>query len=231
MTRASEAESAIIVLTRLPRAGRVKSRLALTLGDEAAAESYRLTAERLFAECSRLPASVARYLFYADAGDEAAIRAWVGGGFRFVPQHGAHFGRRMRNAFEVVFGEGARKAVIVGSDVPDLTAEIIAEALRLLERYPAVIGPDDGGGYYLLGLKMIYPDLFAGRLPWGTHEVYARTLRLMNGLGLVPAFLPRLIDLDVEGDLWRWLAGAPIAGHPLARYLKQLERRGANRGK
>lgn len=212
------------MLTRLPRAGRVKSRLALTLGDEAAAESYRLTAEGLFAECSRLPAGVARYLFFADAGAEDAIRGWAGGDFRLVAQRGDHFGRRMRHAFEVVFGEGARKAVIVGSDVPDLTAEIIVEALRLLARYPAVIGPDDGGGYYLLGLKMIYPDLFAGRLPWGTHELYARTLRTMTGLDLVPAFLPRLIDIDVEGDLWRWLDGAPVARNPLARYLDQLKR-------
>lgn len=228
MTRANTAEGAVIVLARLPRAGRVKSRLAATLGDEVAAEMYRLMAEGLFAECRRLPASVTCYLFYD--GDEDAIRAWAGSAFRLVAQSGGPFGRRMQDAFGHVFGQGARRAVIVGSDIPDLSAGLIVEALHRLERYPAVIGPDRGGGYYLLGSKRLYPALFSSRLPWGTDRVYEETLRIMGRLGLAPAVLPSLADIDVEADLWRWLQSQPAAGHPLAGYARQLARECESRG-
>jgi uncharacterized protein len=224
MNAADEIDAAVIILARLPRRGRVKSRLAATVGDDGAAESYRLMAEHLFEECRRLPPAVARYLFYAGRGDAEAVSAWTGGSFRYVPQSPAGFGRRMMAAFETVFREGARKAVIVGSDIPDLTATIISEALHLLDRYPVVIGPDHGGGYYLLGLKMIYPDLFLRPLPWGTQLICWRTLQIMQELGITPAFLPRLIDVDVEGDLWRWWEQKPVAGHPLSAYMRELER-------
>jgi uncharacterized protein len=234
MNEAGATASALIILARMPRQGRVKSRLAATIGSSAAAASYRLMAEHLFSECERLPPAVARYLFYADARDAGAIRSWAGNTFQYAPQRPGDFGQRMMAAFQTVFEEGARKAVIVGSDVPDLSAEIIGEALHLLDRYPIVIGPDRGGGYYLLGLKMVYPALFLRRLPWGTHLVLGRTLQIIRELGLAPAFLPHLIDVDVEGDLWQWrrqaLAGlAPSTSHPLAAYLRQLDQtRGAD---
>jgi uncharacterized protein len=224
MNAADEIDAAVIILARLPRRGRVKSRLAATAGEESAAKSYRLMAEHLFEECGRLPGTVARYLFYADREDAEAIAAWAGSDFRYVVQSPVGFGRRMMMAIETVFREGARKAVIVGSDIPDLSAAIIAEGLHLLDRYPAVIGPDHGGGYYLLGLRMIYPDLFLRPLPWGTHRIYRRTLQIMQELGITPAFLPRLIDVDVEGDLWRWWRQGPAARHPLSGYMRELER-------
>jgi uncharacterized protein len=227
-------DSALIILARMPQQGRVKSRLAATIGSEAAADSYRLMAEHLFAECERLPPSVTRYLFYADSGDADAIRGWAGSAFHYEPQRPGDFGQRMMAAFQTVFHQGARNAVIVGSDVPDLSAAIISEALHLLNRYPIVIGPDRGGGYYLLGLKMVYPDLFLRRLAWGTHYVLGRTLQIIRELGMAPAVLPRLIDVDVEGDLWQWLrqtAAGPASSewHPLAAYLRQLDQtRGAD---
>lgn len=222
MNEADATASALIIMARVPELGRVKSRLAATIGSDAAAEAYRLMAEQLFAECEQLPPYVDRYLFFADARDAGSIRAWAGDAFRYVPQRPGDFGQRMMAAFETVFGEGARRAVIVGSDVPDLSAGIIGEAFRLLDRYPIVIGPDYGGGYYLLGLKMVYPDLFRRRLPWGTHRVLGKTLQIIGELGLAPAFLPRLIDVDVEGDLWQWSRRQPPAGHPLVGYLRGL---------
>jgi uncharacterized protein len=213
--------SALIILARSPRYGQVKSRLAATLGDAAAGESYRLMAERLFGQCAHLDTSVATYIFYEGENGGAAMRSWAGAHFHYVPQASGGFGQRLLAAFETVFGEGARKAVIVGTDVPDLSATIITQALRLLDKYPAVIGPDHGGGYYLLGLRMIYPDLFLGNLRWGTHFVYSQTLRLMDNLGIQPAFLPRLIDVDVEGDLRQWLAEQQ-SEPPLAVYARQL---------
>jgi rSAM/selenodomain-associated transferase 1 len=203
-------KAALVVLARLPRPGRVKSRLAATLGEEAAMEVYRLCAEQLFGASERLPRQVARYLFYADPEDRAQVQQWAGRGFYY--------------ALRTVFAEGARKAVIVGSDVPDLSAAVIEEAFALLDRYPLVIGPDEGGGYYLLGMKMLYADLFERRVAWGTERVLAQTLRIMQLLELTPAFLPRLIDVDTAGDLRRWLARQEGRQDELARDLRRLGR-------
>ena len=197
--------SALIMMTRLPRPGRVKTRLAATVGDDEAAEFYRLCAEHLFRESERLPRPVWRYVFYADAEDADEVRAWAGGAFRYEPQPAGNLGRRLAAAFRTVFAQGARAAVVVGTDVPDLSAGIVAEALALLARYPAVIGPDHEGGYYLLGMKMLYADLFLRDLAWGTNRVFGHTLRIMRDLDLVPAFLPVLVDVDNVGDLQRWL--------------------------
>ena len=212
--------NALIMLTRYPRPGRVKSRLASTVGDEIAAEFARLCAERLFAESERLPGSVRRYLFFADPADAAAVRRWVGEGLRLEPQIAGNFGRKMSAALHTAFAEGAHKAIIVGSDIPDLSASLLREAFALLDRYPLVIGPDRGGGYYLLGMKALYADLFLRNLAWGTGRVLGQTLRIMQGLDLVPAFLPSLIDVDTEGDLRRWLrTREPRAAQPLVQYL------------
>lgn len=199
--------SALIMMTRLPRPGRVKTRLAATVGDETAAEFYRLCAERLFRESRRLPQVVRRYIFYADAEDAERVRAWAGDGFRYEAQPAGNLGRRLASAFHTVFEQGARRAVVVGTDVPDLSAGVVERALALLERYPLVIGPDHGGGYYLLGMRMLYDDLFLRDLSWGTNEVFSQTLRIMRDLELVPAFLPVLIDVDTAGDLRRWVEG------------------------
>lgn len=217
-----QAHNALIMLARYPRPGQVKSRLAATVGDEVAAEFARLSAERLFAESGRLPQTVRRYLFFADAADAAEVRRWAGEAFRLQPQVAGDFGRRMSAAFHTAFREGAHKAVIVGSDIPDLSASLLAEAFHLLDQYPLVIGPDRGGGYYLLGMKMLYADLFLREVSWGSERVLGQTLRIMEALDLVPAFLPALIDVDTEGDMRRWLQGRePAAEEALERYLRR----------
>jgi len=205
MRRVRDEGSALIMMTRLPRPGRVKTRLATTVGDDAAAEFYRLCAERIFRESERLPQEVWRYIFFADVEDAERVRAWAGGGFRYEPQPAGNLGCRLAAAFRTVFGQGARAAVVVGTDVPDLSAGVVEEALTLLQRYPLVIGPDHAGGYYLLGMKMLYADLFLGDLAWGTNRVFGHTLRIMRDLDLVPAFLPALVDVDTVGDLRLWV--------------------------
>ena len=177
------------------------------MGDETAAEFYRLCAERLFRESERLPQDVRRYIFYADEGDAELVQAWAGGAFHYEPQPAGNLGRRLAAAFRTVFEQGVQTAVVVGTDVPDLSAGVVKRALGLLERYPVVIGPDHEGGYYLLGMKMLYADLFLRDMAWGTNRVFGHTLRIMRDLDLVPAFLPVLVDVDTVGDLRRWIEG------------------------
>lgn len=182
----------------------MRSRLARTLGEEIATNFHRLCAERLFLELERLPIPVQRYLFYAGKDEEAALRSWTGDRFQYELQEGKDRGERLRHAFATTLSRRVDKAVIVGTDIPDLTAGLIDEALHLLDAYDVVIGPDHNGGYYLLGLKALYEELFQN-VPWGTSRVYGYTLRKIKTLNLSLAFLPVLIDVNTEDDLRRWV--------------------------
>lgn len=203
-TRADAASAALIIMARHPRLGAVRSRLAHTLGEEVATNIHRLSAERLFLELERLPFPVQRLLFCAGKEEQAALRDWTGERFQYELQEGRDRGERLHNAVATTFSRQVRKAIIIGTDIPDLTAGLIDEALHLLDSYDVVIGPDHSGGYYLLGLKALHNELFRN-VPWGTSRVYGYTLRKIKGLGLTLAFLPVLIDVDTEDDLRRWM--------------------------
>lgn len=217
-----ESDSALIIMARHPRRGAVQSTLANTLGEDIAAEFHRLCAERLFLELERLPFPVKRYLFYSGKDDESALRHWTGDSFSFELQRGEDRGERLQYAFATTFAKRFRKAVIVGTDIPDLTAGLIDEALHLLDSYDAVIGPDHNGGYYLLGLKAVHEPLFRD-VPWGTSRVYGHTLRMIKTLNLSLAFLPVLIDVNTEDDLRRWVEADRRSrrGH-LEDYLREI---------
>lgn len=199
-----EGDTALIILARHPRVKAVHSGLARTLGEEVATEFHRLSAERLFLELERLLLPVQRYLFYAGDEEEAALRRWTGDRFTYEAQVGRDRGERLQHALATIFSGRATKAIIVGTDTPDLTAGLIDEALHLLDDYDVVIGPDHRGGYYLLGMKALHGELFNG-VPWGTSRVYGHTLRMIKTLELSLAFLPVLIDVSTEDDLRRWM--------------------------
>jgi rSAM/selenodomain-associated transferase 1 len=223
-------KGAVLILARYPRPGMVKSRLAQRLGDVPASEFYRLCAERLFAELDRLPPTVCRYLFFDDRrrDDADEIRRWVGRDLRFHRQPNAEFGERMVAGFRQAFLDGATKAIIVGTDIPDLNAELLTRALHLLDRYPLVIGPDRGGGFYLLGMRMLHRELFQLPTPWGSDEVYLHTLKQMERYAYVPAVLPTLFDIDTGEDLRGWVEEAfakePMADSSMLRFAQKALR-------
>jgi rSAM/selenodomain-associated transferase 1 len=203
------ANRALIVFARYPHAGQVKTRLASTMGAQRASTFYRRCAEKIFAESGRV--CCRRYLFYADEADAERVRQWVGRHFCCLPQSVGDLGLRMADAFDHVFREGPRQAIIIGSDIPDLTAEILAEAFQLLDQCDIVLGPTFDGGYYLLGMRQLYRELFL-HIAWSTPAVFDQTLEVVDRLGLKLSYLPRLIDIDTEEDLRRWAASAAI--HP-----------------
>ena len=114
----------------------------------------------------------------------------------------------MSAAFEEVFRDGGSqkplKVLIVGSDCPLLSAEIIDEAFLKLDKSDIVLGPAEDGGYYLLGMKKMNTELFEG-VSWSTEKVLNETLDKAAGLGLSVAFTPSLFDIDTEEDWTRWL--------------------------
>lgn len=194
----------LILFTRYPAAGRVKTRLIPVLGAEGAAALHRrLVFRTLRTARAACQAANAVLEIRFDGGHEAAVRHWLGVDGPCRRQNGADLGERMTNAFQDSFRQGSTATVIIGSDCPGLTPDILAAAFNCLSRAPVVFGPANDGGYYLIGLNQMVPELFRG-IAWGSDTVLAQSLRALKQAGLEPAWLESLDDLDRPEDLAAW---------------------------
>lgn len=206
------AADVLILFTRHPRPGAVKTRLIPLLGAAGACALHRRLAEHAAAraaEAARLrPAALEVRL---DGADADAGAAWLGSGFRFRPQGPGGLGARMQRALAQAFASGAERAVLAGSDVPGLGAETLVRAFAALERSDLVFGPAADGGYYLVGAAAA---AFAGAaacfddrgIAWGSGRVLAQSLAAAAAAGLRCATLETLADVDRPEDLGAALA-------------------------
>ncbi len=208
----------LIVFTRYPLAGRTKTRLIPALTPQGAAALQRQMTERLLDTVRRLaqvrPLAVEIRFAGADTG---SMRNWLGREFRYADQGPGDLADRMTTAMAAAFNAGAQAAVIVGTDIPGITAAIIGRAFERLRQEDVVFGPATDGGYYLVGLRRsvrvrALPALFAGQ-PWGTGRVLAQSLATAADLGLAVALLQPLEDVDRPEDLavWERFAGPRIS--------------------
>jgi len=176
----------LILFTRSPVAGRVKTRLIPALGQEGAAALHRRLVLRTFRTAYAAGQATDAVLEIRFDGDsEGAIRHWLGFGGLCRPQIGKDLGERMAKACEAAFGEGSPSVVIMGSDCPKLTPELLATALDRLSAAPVIFGPANDGGYYLMGLSRMVPELFRG-ISWGQETVLTESLRALERLALSP---------------------------------------------
>lgn len=198
---------AVLIFVRAPEAGRVKTRLAAGIGPEAALRVYRRLAEHALDEARALGPGVSVRVHFTPADAGEAVGAWLGEGPVYLPQaETADLGERMRAAFAEAFAAGFRRVVIIGSDLPELSAGLLRRAFGLLETHPAVLGPARDGGYWLLGLREMIGAVFAD-VPWSTDGVLARTLGVLRENGIEPALLETLGDVDLPEDLPAGLEG------------------------
>ena len=191
-------ERLLLVFVKNPGLGRVKTRLARTIGDEKALWVY----ERLLELTRRAARRVAaqRWVCYSDF--VPAADAWLEGGFAPHQQEGETLGDRMHEAFRQGFAAGYSPIVIIGSDCPEVSPDLLAEAFRQLESFPVVLGPAADGGYYLLGMNSLVESLFRSK-PWSTPAVLAETVADLQRANLPYALLPVLSDVDEAADLDR----------------------------
>ncbi|SRX54361.1 TIGR04282 family arsenosugar biosynthesis glycosyltransferase [Aequorivita sp. CIP111184] len=164
-------KKALIIFTRNPELGKVKTRLAKSVGDESALKIYKFLLKHTVEITEKL--NVDKYVFYSENIHRDDI--WNPDSFRKKLQNGADLGERMENAFSEIFGMGYEKAIIIGSDMFDLNKKDIETAYDALETTPFVIGPATDGGYYLLGMKELNSEIFQNKA-WGTSAVLEATL-------------------------------------------------------
>lgn len=185
----------LLYFVKYPEPGKVKTRLAKTLGDEAASRVYRDLAEVNFRILTSLDQEDIESVIVFDPPDkEREIKEWLPAS-RHVPQQGNDLGERLVSAFHFPFSRGANAALAIGSDTLGLKPELISKAFDRLENYEVTIGPAKDGGYYLIGLRSPQPFLFHG-IPWSTSDVFRATLGKVQERGLSCYLLPELDDLD-----------------------------------
>lgn len=185
----------LIIFIKNPILGKVKTRLAANIGAEQALAVYLRLME--LTRNAALQSDCTRNLFYSDTIE---LDAWDEDKFNKFVQEGASLGDRMKNAFDQAFALGAKKAVIIGSDCPELSSKIIEDAFLLLDYNDVCIGPAKDGGYYLLGMKEPLSFLFDEK-EWSTDSVLRDTIRDLGSNKLNYGLLRALSDLDTVEDL------------------------------
>ena len=194
-------ENLLMVFVKYPTPGSVKQRLAQHLGSDRAAEIYKKIAETIVQKVA--PASSEDYILeicFSPQEDEKLVRRWLNENEYFSPQQGSDLGARMSNAFSHAFAAGYTKALLIGSDCPDISRDIITQSFDMLKAKHIVLGPAYDGGYYLIGVREPIPELFSN-IEWGTEKVLSQTIDKINAAGLSLGLLPVLRDIDRIEDL------------------------------
>lgn len=190
----------LIVFAREPLPGTVKTRLAAAVGDQAAAELYEAMLQDVLKTARQL-GDVDTVVFWA-CDEESLPRLAERYRCRSRRQSPGDLGQRMQGAFDEMFANGSDVCCIIGSDAPDLPLSYILEAYRLLATLPTdvVFGPSRDGGYYLLGLRKLWPQLFTD-IPWSSTDVLVQSLAAARVSGAATALLPEWQDIDTLEDL------------------------------
>lgn len=194
----------LILFTRYPEPNRTKTRLIPKLGADGAANLHREMTEHTLSQV--LPLNVSIEVRFA-GGSLELMQAWLGSGLIYQPQGEGDLGGRMARAFHDSFDgslkNGACKTIIIGSDCPGVDAQILTTAFAHLNNVDLVLGPALDGGYYLIGLRRLIPELFQN-INWGTSEVLQQTINVAHTLGLSYQCLAPLADVDRPEDLEVW---------------------------
>ncbi|MEX2592354.1 MAG: TIGR04282 family arsenosugar biosynthesis glycosyltransferase [Anditalea sp.] len=188
-------EDAIIIFQKKPERGKVKTRLAKTIGDEKAVEVYQYLLDHTHQQVALL--HVPTFVFFDKEVQPEFLR---NRNYHSAIQSPGNLGEKMKSAFQEVFDQGYQKAVIIGTDCKELEAEILSGAINSLESHDLVIGPALDGGYYLLGMKKIHPPLFENK-EWSSSTVFSDSMKDVKNLGLDTCILKELSDVDIYEDM------------------------------
>jgi len=186
-------EHLLIIFVKNIKVGKVKTRLAKTIGNDAAFEVYKILVDKTEMATQKLPFK--KHIYFSD---NVIDSKWVDD-YKTV-QNGADLGERMKNAFEDGFKNGYKKIVLIGSDLPDINESIIKNAFEVLKFKDTVFGPAEDGGYYLIGMKRLCNQIFDTK-PWSQSHLLKVTLQEMKSMNISFGLTQTLNDIDTFEDL------------------------------
>ena len=193
----------LLIFARNAVLGKVKTRLAKSVGDETALKIYEFLLQKTHQVTREV--SCVKAVHYSEK--IMVDDLWDVGSYQKHLQQGDDLGQRMYHAFKNSFENGFKKVVVIGTDLFDLTPELIEESFLSLDSNDVALGPAKDGGYYLLGMKTLHTPLFNNKA-WGTSGVREDTLKDL--INKKVHLLEELNDIDVIED---------IKHHPAFKYF------------
>lgn len=199
---------ALLIFAKFPEPGKVKTRLATSLGAHQAALLYEKFVQKIL-EMGERGGAQRVFVTMSPAEKIANFRDKFPGDYALFPQiDSTDLGERIIAAARHVFAEGYKKLLIIGTDSPNLPLAFLEEANRSLDLHDIVIGPAEDGGYYLIGAKEIHQRLFDG-ITWSSSEVLSQTIERAHNLNLHVHLLPTWYDVDDLPSYQRLKRGNP----------------------
>ncbi len=190
----------VFVLMKYPEKGKVKSRLAKSIGEEAAMNLYRAFIQDTLKTVRSL--DIPFYIAVYPPESEELFEQWLGPSHRFFRQKGINLGERLRNGFSTMFEKGYHQVIALASDCPDLPIELLQKAVYTLQSQEIVIGPAPDGGYYLIGFSKdcFHPVVF-DKISWGSDTVFQETLKRIESVTSKIHILREWPDIDTKSHL------------------------------
>lgn len=195
----------ILLFVKYPEAGKVKTRLAETVGPDDAAKLYSMFVKDILIT---LRNREERFVVcYDNRWTQDQYIQWLGDEIPFVAQQGTNIGEKMKNAFINAFDSGIDNAIVIGSDIPDIPADNFTKGFAALSKHKAVVAPTTDGGYCLIGFsaKGFLPKIF-DNIDWSTEKVFNQTMKLFERHKINFYGLDRWSDIDTFGDLQEFIA-------------------------
>ncbi len=201
---AAKGRCALAIMTKVPRAGRVKTRLTPPLTPEEAAALNICFLRDTAAAIAAAGEPAQGVGCYTPVGEEEAYATIFPADFLLIPQSEGSFGERLITATRDLFAVGFASVCLIDSDSPTVPATAFTEAAAILSQpnETIVLGPSDDGGYYLIGMNQPHPEVFAG-IDWSTERVLEQTQQRAIEAGLTVHLLPTGLDVDNEATFRR----------------------------
>lgn len=190
----------VLFFVKYPERGKVKTRLSAELDEDITVGLYKSFVLDLLSMLGSLGSQFR--ICFSPEDSQDSFTGWLGEKYCYMPQRGTDLGQKMKNALIQAFDQRFDRAVIIGSDSPDLQGELIDQAFLSLKTYDAVIGPSFDGGYYLIGFNSgtFLSTAFNG-IQWSTGAVFRETICKLREAGIKTYELPEWRDIDTFADL------------------------------
>jgi rSAM/selenodomain-associated transferase 1 len=192
--------TAVLLFLKSPKAGTVKTRLAETVGADEALDTYRALVER---QLLQLPRTQSTEIHFTPTGALTTMREWLGDELAYFAQAKGGLTERLSHGVSQAFSRGHPTVICIGGDCPQLEAAHFKSVEQLLEKGDDVVfGPTEDGGYYLIGMRAPYLELFQD-IAWSTPETLKHSLKQARQLRLKVGMLETLYDVDTDAELKR----------------------------
>lgn len=193
--------NALILMTRVPIPGKTKTRLMNVISGNKCADIHKCFLLDLFNMTKFLKKDIDIYLTYTPIDEYEILKNMTPAYINVFSQYGQNLGEKMSNAIRFVLNKDYEKVILIGTDIPDLKHIDIIHSFNSLDENDITIGPTFDGGYYLIGMKNLYDELFHEKIKYGNISVLESTIDIANNLNLKVGLSKKYRDIDTIDDL------------------------------